>query len=161
MKHLKLYENYLDRKGFLKWKRKNVAIRGVIEAGKENNRGATLGDGLYTAYLGNKQMAKEYGQVYFVVNGLPKNPKKFNTLNEWEIWFYNTLVFRYSKATGKEFPDKRDFEAKTTIKDEMLKLGYDGITIIGRESVNFAPENVLFFKSERELENYYEYSVKN
>lgn len=143
--------------GYLSWKRKNVTIRGVKEAGEENNAGAMLGRGLYTAFLSNKDLAKQYGQVYFVLNAIPKNPKVFNTLNEWEIWFYNTLVFKYSKEQGKEYPDKRDFNANTTIEDEMQKLGHDGIVIKGREMVNFnPPENVVYFKNEQQLINYYE-----
>lgn len=56
-----------------------------------------LGRGLYTASLSNKQLAKQYGDVYFVVNVIPKKPKVFNTLNDYEIWFYNNLVYNYSK----------------------------------------------------------------
>ena len=64
--------------GYLSWKRKNVTIRGVKEVGEENNAGAMLGRGLYTAFLSNKGLAKEYGTVYFVLNAIPKNPKVFN-----------------------------------------------------------------------------------
>ena len=101
-------------------------------------------------------MAKGYGDVYFVVNAIPKNPKIFNTLNDWEIWFYNNLVYSYSKLKGKSFPDKRDFFESTTIENELQKLGYDGVVIKGREMVNYAPpDNVLYFRTEYELENYY------
>lgn len=86
------------------WKRKNVTIRGVKEVGEENNSGAMLGRGLYTAALSNRELAKQYGTVYFVVGAIPKNPKVFNSLNEWEIWFYNNLVFKYSKEKGKDYP---------------------------------------------------------
>lgn len=143
--------------GYLSWKRKNVTIRGVAEVGEENGAGAMLGRGLYTAFLSNKALAKQYGQVHFVVNAIPKKPKVFNSLNEWEIWFYNTLVFKYSKENGKDYPDKRDFNANTTIEDEMEKLGYDGIIIKGREMVNYKPENVLYFKDENQLRNYYNF----
>jgi len=143
--------------GYLSWKRKNVTIRGVKEVGEENNAGAMLGRGLYTAFLSNKGLAKEYGTVYFVLNAIPKNPKVFNTLNEWEIWFYNTLVNQYSKEKGKNFPDRRDFDANTTIEDEVQKMGFDGIIIKGREMVNFnPPDNVIYFKNEDQLINYYE-----
>lgn len=144
---------------YLKWKRKNVSYRGMKEVGEENGGSAILGDGLYTATLSNKSMAKGYGNVYFVVNAIPKNPKIFNTLNDWEIWFYNTLVFKFSKEKGKDFPDKRDFLSSTTIEDEIQKLGYDGVIIKGREMVNYKPENVLFFKTEDEVKNYYLYNV--
>lgn len=142
---------------YLSWKRKNVTIRGIKEAGEENNAGAMLGRGLYTAFLSNKDLAKQYGKVYFVLGAIPKNPKVFNTLNEWEIWFYNTLVYKYSKEKGSEYPDKRDFTANTTIEDEMQKLGYDGIVIKGREIVNFKPDdNIKYFSNEDQLEDYYE-----
>lgn len=141
---------------YLSWKRKNVTIRGMKEIGQENNAGAMLGRGLYSAFLANKSLAKEYGDVRFVLNAIPKKPKVFNSLNDWEIWFYNTLVNNYSKAAGHDFPDKRDFDKKTTIEDEMQKLGFDGIIIKGREMVNYKPENIMYFKTERELQNYYE-----
>jgi len=147
-------------KDYKSWKRKNVTIRGVQEVGQENNAGAMLGRGLYSAALSNKDLAKQYGKVYFVVGAIPKNPKVFNNLNEWEIWFYNTLVYKYSKEKGKEFPDKRDFNAVTTIEDEMQKLGYDGIVIKGREMVNFTPGDVLYFENDNQLSNYYDYNIK-
>ena len=161
--HLKEGEVFDEARSsdYLAWKRKNVTIRGVKEAGEENNAGAMLGRGLYTAFLSNKELARQYGKVYFVLGAMPKNPKVFNTLNEWEIWFYNTLVYKYSKEKGSKYPDKRDFTANTTIEDEMQKLGYDGIVIKGREMVNFKPEdNIKYFSTEDQLENYYETVVR-
>jgi hypothetical protein len=157
-----LTEVYNERE-YLKWKRKNITLRGVKEVGVENNAGAMLGRGLYTAFLSNKSLAKEYGSVYFVLGAIPKKPKVFNTLNEWEIWFYNTLVYQYSKENGKEYPDKRDFNAKTTIEDEMIKLGYDGIVIKGREIVNFKPieDEIFYFRTENELKQFYEFRIAN
>jgi hypothetical protein len=108
---------------FLMWKRKNVTIRGINEPGKENNGGAILGDGLYTAFLSNKELAKKYGTVYFVVNAIPKKPKVFNTLNDWEIWFYNHLVRTFVKPKDGSLPDMREFFKTTSIRDAMLKLG--------------------------------------
>lgn len=142
---------------YSKWKRQNVSYRGVKEKGKqENNRSGMLGKGLYTAPASNKSMTKEYGDRYFVVNARPKNPKVFNSLNEWEIWFQNQLVFPFSKAKGKEFPDIRDFESQTSIEKELQKRGFDGIEIKGREMVNFAPpDNVKYFKSEDEVKAYH------
>lgn len=148
---------HINHKEYLNWKRKNVTIRGVSNGvGDENGAGAMLGLGLYTAFLSNKQLAKKYGKVYFVVNAIPKNPKIFNTLNDWETWFYNTLVFKFSKEQGKEYPDKRDFYTHTTIEAEMQKLGYDGIVIKGREMVNFIPKDVMYFDNEIQLMDYYE-----
>ena len=40
-----------------------------------------------------------------------------------------------------------------------MKLGFDGIIIKGREIVNYKPENVLYFKDEQQLENYYYTSI--
>ena len=85
------------RAEFLSWKRKNVTIRGIKEAGLENDAGAMLGRGLYTAALSNKDLAKQYGRVNFVVNAIPKKPKVFNNLNDWEIWEYNVLINNYCK----------------------------------------------------------------
>ena len=77
-----------------------------------------------------------------------------------EIWFQNTLILPISKYKGKEYPDRRDFDAVTSIKAEMIKLGYDGIVIKGRETVNFTPpDNVLYFENERQLEMYYDNQV--
>lgn len=140
---------------YLSWKRKNVTIRGIKEAGQENNAGAMLGRGLYTAFLSNKELAKQYGTVKFVVNAIPKKPKVFNTLNEWEIFFYNTLIRNYCKEHGLK-ESRTNFSQNTTIEDEMQKLGFDGIIIKGREMVNYKPENVLYFGNENQLKFYYE-----
>lgn len=150
-----------DQKAYLKWKRQNVTIRGMKEIGQMNGGMAVLGSGLYTAPLSNKSLTKCYGTTHFVLNAIPKNPKTFNTLNDWEIWFYNTLVFNYSKALGKTFPDKRDFNAKTTIETEIQKMGYDGVLIKGREMVCYKPENVMYFSNERQLQDYYEFHFSN
>lgn len=141
---------------YKKWKRKNVTLRGVLKTpGEYNGVGSiTLGDGFYTASLGNKDMARKYGSVYFVVNGRPKNPLVFNNTNESEIWFQKNLYF-------KNFKDVRDFNKHTTIEDEVQKMGYDGIEVKGREMVNFKPENIQYFKTEPELIHYYETHIKN
>lgn len=156
MKLITILEDMND-KAYLKWKKNNITIRGVKNKGEENNAGAMLGRGLYTAFLSNKSLAREYGKVHFVLGAIPKKPKVFNTLNEWEIWFYNTLVYGFSKANGNEYPDKRDFSAKTTIEDEVMKLGYDGIVIKGREMVNFTPnmDDIKYFEDEYDLKRYY------
>lgn len=140
---------------YLSWKRKNVTIRGIKEAGQENNAGAMLGRGLYTAFLSNKELAKQYGTVKFVVNAIPKKAKVFNSLNEWEIFFYNTLIRNYCKEHGLK-ESRTNFSQNTTIEDEMQKLGFDGIIIKGREMVNYKPENVLYFGNENQLKFYYE-----
>ena len=157
MKYLELFENYgqFDKKKYLSWKRKNVTIRGVEEDGYENGAGAMLGRGLYTAFLSNKDLAKQYGTVKFVLNAIPKNPKVFQYLNDWEIFFYNTLINNYCREHEMKI-SRTNFSQNTTIEDEMMKLGYDGIVIKGREIVNYKPENVVYFKDENQLIHYYE-----
>lgn len=153
-----LSENFMREANddYKKWKRKNVALRGIANnPGEYNGVGSiSLGDGLYTAHLGNKEMARKYGKVYFVVNGRPKHPIVFDSVNRAEIWLQQNLYF-------KNYKNMRDFDAHTSVKDEILKLGYDGIEIKGREMVNFKPENVLYFKTEPELIQYYETNVKS
>jgi hypothetical protein len=76
---------------------------------------------------------------------------------DWENWFYYNLVTDFSKEKGTGNPDPRDFHSQTTVEDEMVKRGYDGIIIKGREIVNFKPpSNVMYFSNERQLVNYYE-----
>jgi hypothetical protein len=157
---------------YLKWKRQNVTLRGVRgNVGTPNSEdgegnfltafGDVLGRGLYTAALSNKGMAKSYGKLYYVMNAIPKHPMVFNTLNDWQIWFGNTLVGDYAKQRGANYPDKRIFNAETTIEKEMQKRGYDGIIIRGREMVNFTPpDNVMYFTNEQELMNYYEIVIE-
>jgi len=121
-----------DRKEYLAWKRKNVSFRGLSNADEEKNGGgARFGSGLYTAALSNKSMAKYYGTVYYVVNAVPKNPIVFKDANAAEIWIGNTLMPMYlGKMT---FPDSRKFYEMTTLEDAIMKLGYDGLVIQGRE----------------------------
>lgn len=139
---------------YSKWKRNNVTLRGVKEFGKSNEVYGSFGKGLYTAALSNKAMAKQYGDVYFVVNAIPKRPKKVDSLNEAEIWVQK-LINNFCKAHGESY-SRQFFEANTTIEDEMLKLGYDGMIIRGRELVNYKPGDVKYFKTEYELQSYYE-----
>lgn len=142
-----------NHREFLKWKRKNVTLRGVKEFGKENGVYGSMGKGLYTAFLSNKSMAKEYGDVFYVVNAIPKNPLVLDSINSWEIWSYNKLYHKYG--------GRRDFEKTTNLNDAIKALGYDGVVIKGREMVNYSPENIQYFKTDRELENYYYSEVLN
>lgn len=139
------------------WKRKNVTIRGVAKMGQENDAGAMLGNGLYTAFLSNRELAKQYGTVYFVVNAIPKKPLIFNTLNDWEIWIQRNL---YPKDKG--YPSLRDFFAQgKTYEDEIQKLGYDGVIVKGREMVNYnPPDDVMYFQNDDQLLDYYYNSIK-
>jgi hypothetical protein len=157
-----MVEDY-NHANYLRWKRQNVTIRGIQELGKENNGMASFGQGLYTAALGNKELARKYGKVYFVVGAIPKHPKIVNTWNDAEIFVQN-VVMQYGKEKGINdyFDAKRDFDVKTNVREEMLKLGYDGLVIRGREMVNYTPpDNVLYFSDEYELINYYRHNIEN
>lgn len=151
MKYLKSREELLKHKEYLSWKRKNVSIRGIAKFGELNKGGASMGEGLYTACLSNKEMARKYGKVYFVVNARPKKPLKFRNFWQWEIYLQNLMI----KVTGDQFYKVKDFYDKTTIKDEIQKLGYDGIEIVGREYVIYDPKDILYFDNEKELEEYF------
>lgn len=151
--------NEYNHKEYLKWKRKNVTIRGAKEVGQANGGGGMIGLGLYSAPLGNRALAKQYGTVYFLINAIPKTPLVVNSLNDWEIWCQRNLFMMYS---DDNFPDQRKFFAKTTIEAEMMKRGYDGVIIKAREMVNYnPPDNVLFFQNEKQLQMYYEDMIIN
>lgn len=135
------------------WKRKNVTLRGIKELGKTNDVYGSFGKGLYTVPLSNKVMAKQYGDVYFVINSIPKNPKVVDSLNNAEIVRQN-IINDFCKKHGKDY-DPSFFESQTTMDVEMLNAGYDGIVIKGREIVNYKPINVKYFKTEDELQKYY------
>ena len=151
---LKLNEIAEQFEDYSKWKRKNVTLRGIKELGKPNEVYGSFGRGLYTVPLSNKSMAKQYGDVYFVVNAIPKNPKIVNTLNDAEL-LRQRLISDFSKKNGKIY-DISFFDANTTMEQEMLNIGYDGLIIKGREMVNYSPNNIKYFKTENELQRYYE-----
>lgn len=139
---------------YLSWKRKNVTLRGMKEAGQDNGVYGSFGKGLYTAPLSYKELAKKYGEVYFVVNAIPKHPKIVDGQNSAELVRQN-LVNDFCKRNNHEY-DPNFFQKNTTMEDEMMKLGYDGLIIKGREMVNYKPENIMYFKTERGLEDYFE-----
>jgi hypothetical protein len=160
MKNLvEIIKEEYNHTNYLRWKRQNVTLRGMQEVGKENNGMASFGQGLYTAALGNKELARKYGKVYFVVGAIPKHPKVVNNWNEAEI-FTQKVVMLYGKEKGIDdyFDAKRDFDANTNVRDAMIKLGYDGLVIRGREMVNYTPDNdnIRYFNNENELMMYYE-----
>jgi hypothetical protein len=69
-------------------------------------------------------MAKKYGKLYFVVGAIPKHPKIVDSWNNAEI-FMQDVIKQYGKRNGisNYFDAKRDFDAKTNVRDEMLTLG--------------------------------------
>ena len=139
---------------YSKWKRKNVTLRGVKELGKSNEVYGSFGNGLYTVPLSNKTMAKQYGDVYFVVNAIPKKPKIVDSLNNAEL-LRQKLVNDFCKINGVDYSVKY-FNDNTTMEKEMLNIGYDGLIIKGREMVNYSPKDIKYFKTENELQRYYE-----
>lgn len=144
-------ESAWNQKEYLAWKRKNVTLRGIDENadkhGIDGNRNgiARLGQGLYMTYLSNAKFAKQYGELTYLVNARPKNPKKFQSINLFEIW------------------TQQNFKNSNSYSEDFLKLGYDGVEIIGREIVNFTPnqDEIRTFSNERGLMNYYEYKIMN
>lgn len=151
------FKNILSERttDFLKWKRKNVTIRGISNLpGDENNGMAKYGQGLYTAFLSNKEMARQYGDIYYVVNAIPTHPKITYSVNDAEM-FLQKIVTDYCKKHNVPRSNYY-FSDNTTIAAEMKDLGYDGLIIKGREMVNYFPPNdVKYFKTDAALENYF------
>lgn len=137
------------------WKRKNVTLRGIKSIGDDNGVFGSFGKGLYTTPLGNKAMAKQYGRVHFIVNAIPKHPKIVYSLNDAEIWRQQLVCSFCKKEKHDREYDPAFFEENTSIEKEMLAIGYDGLIIKGREMVNYKPENIIYFETEQQLENYY------
>ena len=138
---------------YSKWKRNNVTLRGIKELGKANEVYGSFGKGLYTVPLSNKSMARQYGDIYFIVNAIPKNPKVVQTLNDAEIFRYK-LIDKYCKDNNVDY-SLSFFEKNTSMDIEMIKLGYDGFVIKGREMVKYKPNDIKYFKTENELIEYY------
>ena len=104
-------------------------------------------------------MAKQYGTLYFVVNAVPKHPKIVDTLNNAEVW-EQKLINYYCKQHGTEY-NRHYFESQTSMEAEMIKLGFDGLIIRGREMVNYTPENIMYFENENQLYQYYQSHFEN
>lgn len=154
-----VYENGFNQKEYLKWKRANVSYRGMKSVGEPNGVHGRFGDGLYTAALSNKSYAKGYGELRFVVNARPKNPKKVQGYNYAEIFIQN-LISNYNKAHNIE--RHSDFYNHSTIAKEMLNIGFDGLEILGAEYVNYTPDmdKVKYYKTEEELKWHFENYVQ-
>lgn len=148
------FEEEFNKNDYLKWKRKNVTYRGIKSFGKDNEIYGSFGKGLYTAPLSNKAMAKTYGDLYFVINAVPKKPKIVKSLNDAEM-IRQRLIDSFCKKNNVDYSPSF-FEKNTSMDKEMLKLGFDGLIIKGREMVNYKPEDIIYFKTEQELMNYYE-----
>lgn len=146
-------------RGYLVWKKQNVTLRGIKNPGEHNNVYGSFGKGLYTVPLSNKAMAKQYGAVYYLVNAKPKNPKVVQYLNDAEM-LVQKLVSDFCKANGEEYSNSF-FKDHTSIEKEMIKLGYDGLVIKGREMVNYTPDedSIRYFQTEQQLMNYYDFFI--
>lgn len=143
--------------GYRKWRKSHVSYRGSKEEnpldGIDEYDGV-MGKGLYTTALSNKSMAKGYGTRWIMVNAIPQKPLVFKSINGWEIWLQKLMM----DVLNSDTPNQNKFFEKTTIEDEVKKLGYDGVIITGREMVLYDPndKDVRFFKTEREVEDWYE-----
>lgn len=141
---------------YSKWKRKNVTLRGMKQTGVDNGVVGSWGKGYYTVPLSNRAMAKQYGDVYFIVNAIPQKPKIVNSVNDAEILRYE-LIEKFCKDNGLEkhhFPFY--YENGRSMEKDLLEMGYDGFVIKGREMVHYKPENIKVFKTEIGLKEYYE-----
>jgi len=157
MKTFKQYINEdFDKKAFSKWKRLNVTYRGMQTLGKSNEVYGSFGKGLYTVPLSNISMAKQYGKVYFVVGAIPQKPVIVQSLNSAEIYRQQLIVdFCKSKKHDRDY-DIAFFELHTSMDKEVIKKGFDGLVIKGREMVNYKPsKQVKYFSTEDDLITYY------
>jgi hypothetical protein len=140
---------------FNKWKRRNVTYRGMKSIGEYNKVYGSWGNGLYSVPLSNKAMAKQYGNVYFVVGGIPNNPMIVQSVNSAEIVRQNLIIdFNKNNNVKNDF-DIAFFEEHTSMDKELIKKGYDGFIIKGREIVNYKPTNVKYFETKEQLLEYY------
>lgn len=155
-----LFEEIYNDNTYKSWKRKNVTVRGIKEPGSENGIVGSFGKGLYTAYLSNVKMASGYGDVYFIVNAIPQKPKIVNSLNDAEI-LRQDIIARFCKARGVSYSPSF-FNNETTMDVEMIKMGFDGLIIKGRELVNYKPneDKLQYFKTESGLYDYFINYVK-
>lgn len=152
-----IIENVINDTNYKKWKKNNVTYRGIKNLNSDNGVFGSFGKGLYTVPLSNKSMAKQYGDLYYVVNSYPKNPKVVQSLNNAEL-VRQDLIYTYCKINGVEY-SANYFNNNTSMEAEMIKLGYDGLIIKGREIVNYTPSNIMYFKTEDDLINYYENKI--
>ena len=154
---IELYEAKLDYKTR---KRKNVSYRGIKTLGEDNQVYGSRGKGLYTAPLSNKAMAKTYGELYFVINAIPAKPYIVSSINEAEI-FRQKLIADFCKKHNQGY-SLSYFEQHTDMNDELIKLGYDGFVIKGREMVLYLTEDrdIRYYKKENDLILYYENNIE-
>lgn len=76
-------------------------------------------------------MARGYGKLYYVVGARPKNPKIVSDLNQAEI-LRQQLINDFCEKHGKSY-NPSFFEEHTSMDKELMKKGYDGLIIKGRE----------------------------
>lgn len=102
-------------------------------------------------------MAKQYGKLYFVVGAIPKKPMIVQSVNSAEIARQQMIIdFCKSKGHDRDY-DPSFFEKHTSMDKELIKQGYDGFVIKGREMVNYKPStDIKYFETEEDLIDYYE-----
>lgn len=175
MKIIPLFEIWTakDEADYRKWRRENVTYRGYSgysplrpNSDETGMIFTKFGAGLYSTPISNKSLIKSYGgKTAILVGAKPKKPLVFNSLNEAEIWVQQLMLKVIGVKSVEEWPDnfEEQFRAKTTIEDEVKKLGYDGIIVKGREMVLYDPQDkdVRWFEDERQLETYYDTLVRN
>lgn len=150
-----------NKNAYSTWKRRNITYRGMINEpyeNPENGGGAMLGRGLYTTK--DKSMARKYGTLWYVLGGIPSKPLKVDTLNAWEVWTYRNL-YEPVADENDQVGIKNFNKLGLTFEGEIMKLGYDGIIIKGREMVHFNPSDVRYFRNERDAQEYFYYNVGN
>ena len=150
----RLVREQIAASDFKAWKRKNVTLRGMSDVHQNNGVYGSFGKGLYSVPLGNRAMAEQYGDVYFVVGGIPRHPKIVQGLNAAEL-LRQDLAEEFCKKHGESL-SMRFFNANTTMDVEMLANGFDGLIIKGREMVSYAPKNVQYFRTNNELQKYFD-----
>jgi len=153
----------MDKK-YLEWRRKNVTVRGIKDTERtldtpNSDIAGVMGNGLYSAPISNIRMAKQYGTVYYLVNAIPKNPVVCRSMNEYEL-FEQDLIKKFCQERGEKY-SRSLFDSVTSIDKELLKKGFDGVIIKGREMVNYKPEDVRYYQNERQLLQHYEYVEQN
>jgi hypothetical protein len=98
-------------------------------------------------------MIKDYPIIMYVINAIPKKAKIVNTTGNAEMFLQN-VINNWCKDNNIEY-NANYFSKKTSVKEQMLKLGYDGLIIKGREYVNYTPEDIKYFNNELALLKYF------
>jgi hypothetical protein len=77
---------------------------------------------------------------------------------------YTDALMMLSERTPQTIKDVESVYGENLLKEvapkhefiRYLGIGFDGLIIKGREMVNYTPEDIRYFATERQLERYYE-----